>query len=98
MRKSLAGPLPLKRLTALTTMALRLSHLTDIGGLGAFPELERLSLQGCDRVEDWTPLLEVPRLRELQLTEHRRDERALTPVLQRLLADGVTQAAWNARW
>ncbi|MGY1503414.1 hypothetical protein ACW4TU_43765 [Streptomyces sp. QTS52] len=89
---------PLKRLTALTTLDLRYSDLTDIGGTGAFPELERLGLLGCDRVEDWTPLLEAPRLRELQLTQDHGYERPFTPVLQRLPADGVARVPWHVRW
>ncbi|MFI1356445.1 hypothetical protein ACH4TV_23140 [Streptomyces sp. NPDC020898] len=99
-----AGELPwrdlslLKRLTALTTMNLRHSALTDIGGIGAFPELEQLSLLGCDRVEDRTPLLEVPRLRELQLTQDRGSEQPSAPVLERLLAAGVTRVPWYVRW
>ncbi|NEC85313.1 hypothetical protein [Streptomyces sp. SID12501] len=49
-------------------------------------------------MEDWTPLLEVPRLRELQLTQDYGHERPFTPVLQRLLADGMTRVPWHVSW
>ncbi|WP_329281361.1 leucine-rich repeat domain-containing protein [Streptomyces sp. NBC_01451] len=79
-------------------MDLRHSGLTDISGIGAFPDLERLSLLGCDRVGDRTLLLDVLRLREPELAQTYGYEQPFTPVLQRLPAAGVTRVPGHVRW